>query len=731
MNDVAELSGLPSGVAEALAAGTLRDPFAVLGPFDTAVGRVVRAFLPGALTVEVLARASGQSLGRLVPTLPQGLFAGRVSRTEPYRLRIEWPDAIQETEDPYSFGPLLGDLDLHLFNEGRHFELASHLGANAVTIDGVSGVRFAVWAPNARAVSVVGDFNTWDPRRNPMRLRYPAGVWELFIPRLAPGSRYKFAIAGPDGVRLPLKADPLARATEPPPATASVVADPTPHVWHDETWMRQRARRHATDAPISIYEMHAASWFHPDGRIPTWDELSAKLVPYVSEMAFSHIELMPVSEHPFGGSWGYQPLSLFAPSARFGPSAGFARFVDACHRAGVGVIVDWVPAHFPTDAHGMARFDGTALYEHQDPREGFHQDWNTYIYNVGRREVQGFLIASGLYWLEHFHVDGLRVDAVASMLYRDYSRPAGQWIPNVYGGRENLEAIGFLRHFNAVVGERCAGAITIAEESTAWPGVSRPISEGGLGFAYKWNMGWMHDTLHYIESEPIHRPWHHNDMTFGLLYAFAENFVLPLSHDEVVYGKRSLIAKMPGDNWQRFANLRTYLGFMWGHPGKKLLFMGGEIAQEHEWSHDGELDWGALSDPLRQGVQRLVRDLNRIYANESSLHQRDAVSTGFRWVVGDDRHNSVFAFVRYGDEKAAPVLVVCNMTPVPRTGYRIGVPRAGTWEELLNTDAALYGGSGMGNGGAVVTAPVQSHGEAQSLELTLPPLATLFLRPGG
>jgi 1,4-alpha-glucan branching enzyme len=729
MNDVVDVTGLPPEVADALDAGSLGDPFAVLGPRETATGRIIRTYLPGAMQVEVLARATGESLGRLAPGVPRGLFVGRPGSAQPYRLRITWPDAIQETEDPYSFGPLLGDLDLHLFNEGRHFELASHLGASVVTMDGVSGVRFAVWAPNARAVSVVGDFNTWDSRRNPMRLRYPAGVWELFIPRLIAGARYKFAIIGPDGARLPLKADPLARATESPPATASVVADPTPHVWHDATWMQQRASRHSTSAPISIYEMHAASWFHPNGRIPTWDELTERLVPYLAEMGFSHVELMPVTEHPFGGSWGYQPLSLFAPSARFGPPEGFARFVDACHRADIGVIVDWVPAHFPTDAHGMARFDGTALYEHEDPREGFHRDWNTYIYNFGRREVQGFLIASGLYWFEHFHVDGLRVDAVASMLYRDYSRPAGQWIPNVYGGRENLEAIGFLRHFNAVVGERCAGAITIAEESTAWPGVSRPISEGGLGFAYKWNMGWMHDTLGYIEHDPIHRGWHHNEMTFGLLYAFAENFVLPLSHDEVVYGKRSLIGKMPGDNWQRFANLRTYLGFMWGHPGKKLLFMGGEIAQEHEWSHDGEVDWGALGDPQHLGIQRLVRDLNRLYASDPALHQRDAVSAGFRWVVGDDRQNAVFAFLRYGEDTAPPVLVVCNMTPVPRVGYQIGVPRPGAWQELLNTDSSLYGGSGMDNGGSVTTTPVHRHGEAQSLELTLPPLAALFLRP--
>jgi 1,4-alpha-glucan branching enzyme len=730
MNDVGDLTGLPAGVTGALANGALRDPFAVLGPHDTITGRIIRTFQPGALTVTVLARANGRWLGVLSPVTPAGLFAGSVSGTEPYRLRIDWPDAVQETEDPYSFGPLLGDLDLHLFNEGRHFEIAAHLGAGVATIDEVSGVRFAVWAPNARAVSVVGDFNVWDPRRHPMRLRYPAGVWELFIPRIGPGARYKFAIVGPDGSRLPLKADPLARATEPPPATASIVIDPTPHVWQDSSWMRGRARRHGVDAPLTIYEVHAASWFHQDGRVPTWDELAARLIPYVSRMGFTHVELMPVAEHPFGGSWGYQPLGLFAPSGRFGPPAGFARFVDACHRANIGVIVDWVPAHFPTDAHGLARFDGTALYEHQDPREGYHRDWGTYIYNFGRREVQGFLIASGLYWFEHFHVDGLRVDAVASMLYRDYSRNEGEWIPNVHGGRENLEAIGFLRHFNAVVGERCAGAITIAEESTAWPGVSRPVQDGGLGFSYKWNMGWMHDTLRYMQYDPVHRPWHQNDMTFGLLYAFFENFVLPLSHDEVVYGKRSLIGKMPGDNWQRFANLRAYFGFMWGHPGKKLLFMGGEIAQEHEWSHDGEVDWPALGDPLRLGVQNLVGDLNRHYGAEPAMHQRDTVPDGFRWIIGDDRQNSVFAFLRFGDEDATPVLVVCNMTPVPRTGYRIGVPRAGRWRELLNTDAARYGGSGMGNGDTIDTVPEELHGEAQLLQLTLPPLATLYLRPG-
>ncbi len=474
------------------------------------------------------------------PDDPTGLFAGTIEGDEPYRLRIHWPGGVQETEDPYSFGLLLGDLDLHLFNEGRHFELAFCLGAQPMVVDGVRGVRFAVWAPNARAVAVVGDFNSWDTRRHPMRLRHGAGVWELFIPRLGPGARYKFAIVAADGNRLPFKADPLARATEAPPATASIVADVLPFQWHDEDWMGQRAARQRADAPVAIYEVHPGSWLRPYGNTSltaSWDDLADRLVPYARDMGFTHIELLPVAEHPFTGSWGYQPLGLFAPSGRFGPPEGFARFVDTCHRAGVGVIVDWVPAHFPTDPHGLARFDGTALYEWLDPREGFHQDWNTFIYNWGRREVQGFLIASAVHWLENYHVDGLRVDAVASMLYRDYSRAAGQWIPNIYGGRENLEALQFLKHLNSVVPERCPGAITIAEESTAWPGVTQPVADGGLGFDYKWNMGWMHDTLHYMMEDPVYRRWHHHDLTFGLVYAFSERFILPLSHDEVVHGK--------------------------------------------------------------------------------------------------------------------------------------------------------------------------------------------------
>jgi 1,4-alpha-glucan branching enzyme len=723
---------LDANSARALAHGTHDNPFAVLGPHDTEAARVIRVFLPGAQNVEVLRNSDGAVVAGLEPGEEYGLFENIVPDRSPYRLRIAWPHAVQETEDPYSFGVLLGDLDLHLFNEGRHFEMANALGAQLVTIDGVNGVRFAVWAPNASRVAVVGDFNSWDGRRHPMRLRHQAGIWELFIPRVAPGSRYKYDMRGPGGIALPWKADPVARQTEAPPQTASVVPHAEHHRWRDDEWMRERRKRQAPDAPISVYEVHLASWLKPDGQLDDslWDFATKRLVPYLVDMGFTHLELLPITEHPFGGSWGYQPLGLFAPSGRYGPPQALERFVDALHGAGIGIILDWVPAHFPTDPHGLARFDGTALYEHLDPREGFHHDWNTFIYNFGRREVQGFLIASALYWLEHFHIDGLRVDAVASMLYRDYSRREGEWVPNVYGGRENLEAIGFLRHLNAVVAERCPGAMMIAEESTAWPGVSRPISAGGLGFSYKWNMGWMHDTLRYMEKEPVHRQYHHHDMTFGLLYAFSENFILPLSHDEVVYGKHSLIGKMPGDDWQRFANLRAYFGFMWGHPGKKLLFMGGELAQWREWDHDGQLDWGLLEYQTHAGVQRLVRDLNRLYATEPALHQRDCEGSGFQWTVGDDRSNSVFAFLRYAANSPA-MLVVSNMTPVPRHGYRIGVPVGGAWREVLNTDSGFYGGSNVGNAGRVEATPIHAHGQSHSVELILPPLATIFLRHVG
>ena len=725
----AAFAALPPEEADALADARHGDPFSVLGPRDTPAGRTIRAYLPGADGVEVLRRGDKAVIGRLEQK-EQGRFEGTVTDRAPYLFRIAWPGAVQETEDPYSFGPLLGDLDLHLFAEGRHFEMAGVFGANAQTIDGVEGVMFAVWAPNAGRVAVVGDFNSWDARRHAMRRRYPAGIWELFIPRVGPGARYKFDIIGAGGVRQPQKADPIAQQAEMAPATASVVASPRPFRWHDETWMEERAARQAPDAPISIYEVHLASWMHNGGAV-SWNTAAEKLIPYLVDMGFTHVEFLPISEHPFGGSWGYQPLGLFAPTGRYGSPQDFAHFVDRLHAAGIGLIVDWVPAHFPTDPHGLARFDGTAVYEHLDPREGFHRDWNTYIYNFGRREVQGFLIASALHWLEHFHVDGLRVDAVASMLYRDYSRNPGEWVPNQYGGRENLEAVDFLRHLNAVVKERCPGAVVIAEESTAWPGVTQPVSELGLGFSYKWNMGWMHDTLLYMERDPIHRAYHHHEMTFGLLYGFSEKFILPLSHDEVVHGKGSLLGKMPGDRWQKFANLRAYYGFMWTHPGKKLLFMGCEIAQEREWNHDGQIDWFLLDDPAHAGIQRLVRDLNRTYREQPALHGRDSDPAGFRWLVGDDRANSVFAYLRQGDDGEPPLLVICNMTPAPRHDYRIGVPSAGAWQEIVNTDSRFYGGSDMGNLGALHATPTPSHGEAQSIELTLPPLATLVLRPEG
>ena len=736
MTDAAmtNIHALEQAEALALARSDHGDPFRVLGPHDDSAVRFVRAFLPGANAVEVLRRADRASLGILKEGAVSGLFEGKVSDDTPYLLRIEWPSAIQETEDPYSFGPSLGDLDLHLFAEGRHFDLASALGANQIEVDGVRGVRFAVWAPNARRVAVIGDFNSWDARRHPMRLRQQAGVWELFVPRLTSGVRYKFAIVGAGGVPLADKADPLAQQTEAPPRTGSVVASPRPWRWRDDRWMAARAGRQSPGAPMSIYEVHLPSWLRQQnagGEAMAWDTAVERLLPYVVEMGFTHVELLPIAEYPFGGSWGYQALGLFAPSARFGPPEGFARFVDALHAAGVGIIVDWVPAHFPTDAHGLARFDGTALYEHLDPREGFHGDWNTYIYNFGRREVQGFLIASAVHWLERYHVDGLRVDAVASMLYRDYSRAADAWIPNIHGGRENLEAVDFLRHLNAVVAERCPGAVVIAEESTAWPGVTQPVSNHGLGFAYKWNMGWMHDTLMYMQRDPVHRTYHHDDITFGLLYAYSEKFILPLSHDEVVHGKGSLLGKMPGDRWQKFANLRAYFGLMWAHPGRKLMFMGGEIAQEREWNHDGEIDWFLLDNPSHGGVQRLVRDLNRLYRSEPSLHARDDEAAGFRWIVGDDRANSVFAFLRSGGPDDPPILVVSNMTDVPRHHYRIGVPHDGVWREIVNTDSRFYGGGDMGNIGDVHATDQPSHGEFNSIVLTLPPLSTIMLRAEG
>jgi 1,4-alpha-glucan branching enzyme len=720
----------PSSV-QALVEGRYGNPFGVLGQHPTDGGSIIRVFMPGALSVEVLVGESGQPLTRLQLVHAGGLFAGCLDQPAAYRLRIHWPGTIQETEDPYSFGLLLGDLDLHLIAQGTHYELGQVLGAQPMTIEGVSGVRFAVWAPNARRVSVVGDFNSWDGRRNPMRLRREAGIWELFIPRLGPGERYKFEVIGPHGQLLPQKADPVARASEAAPGSASIVARSEPFPWTDGSWMNARAARQTENAPISVYEVHAGSWLRLEkegNRSLYWTELADRLIPYVSELGFTHIELLPITEYPFGGSWGYQPLGLFAPTGRYGTPEDFAEFVNRCHEAGLGIILDWVPAHFPTDVWGLAQFDGTALYEHQDPREGFHQDWNTLIYNLGRNEVKGFLIASALHWIERFHVDALRVDAVASMLYRDYSRRAGEWVPNKCGGRENLESIEFFKHLNSIIAHRCHGAITIAEESTAFPGVTKPAEEGGLGFTLKWNMGWMHDTLHYMEQDPIYRSYNHGAFTFGMVYAYSERFVLPLSHDEVVHGKGSLIRKMPGDQWQRFANLRAYFGFMWAHPGKKLLFMGGEIAQEREWNHDASVAWELLNNPLHSGIQRLVRDLNRIYATEPALHGTDTAPECFEWAVVDDHVNSVFAMLRVARDGGSIILAVSNMTPVPRIGYRIGVPRTGLWHEILNTDAEIYGGSNMGNGGPQHTENISAHRHSISLALTIPPLSTLLFR---
>ena len=711
-------------------AGRLTDPFAVFGPHDTAEGRLVRSFQPGARRVELLDAADGRPLGEMAEPAP-GLFVGALPDARAYRLRIHWPGGPQETEDPYAFGLLLSDLDLHLFGEGRHWDLGRRFGAQPCRVEGVAGVLFSVWAPAARRVSLVGDFNAWDGRRHPMRLRHGAGVWEIFLPRLGPGERYKFEIAGADGSILQ-KADPLARRTELPPATASIVAAPPDFDWSDADWMAERGKLQAPDQPLSIYEIHAGSWLRPEGHPEAtfdWEGLARHLVPYVADLGFTHVELMPVMEHPFAGSWGYQPLSQYAPSARFGSPEGLQRFVDACHRAGIGVILDWVPAHFPTDAHGLARFDGTALYEHADPREGFHQDWNTLIYNLGRTEVANFLLASALWWLREFHVDGLRVDAVASMLYRDYSRSADAWVPNVYGGRENLESVAFLRQLNLLAAERAPGAITLAEESTAWPGVTAPVVEGGLGFSYKWNMGWMHDTLQYAARDPVQRRWHYDELTFGLVYAFSELFVLPISHDEVVHGKGSLLGKMPGDPWRRFAGLRAYLAFMWTHPGKKLLFMGQEIGQEAEWNHDAEIQWGLLERPENAGVQRLLRDLNRLYRTEPGLHAGDADPAGFAWIVGDDRERSVFVWQRRPPGGGTPLVIALNMTPEPQEGYRIGLPRGGRWREILNGDATLYGGSGLGNGGAVEAEATPWQGHAWSAGLVLPPLAALVLKP--
>ncbi|MGN6582180.1 MAG: 1,4-alpha-glucan branching protein GlgB [Rhizobiaceae bacterium] len=718
---------------QAIVRGRHGNPFVVLGMHGGAGDPVsVNVFAPQAASVTVLDE-KGDAAGMLERIHPEGFFSGTLAgRTErfPYRLEMTAGDRKWVADDPYRFGAILGELDEYLFAEGKHRHLYERLGAHPMTLDGVAGVAFAVWAPNARRVSVVGDFNAWDGRRHPMRKRLGSGIWEFFLPGLERGLIYKYEIIGVHGEILPLKADPVSFAQERAPATASIICGTPRHEWSDEEWMR--ARGAALSAPISIYEMHLGSWRRGgNGEALDYDTIAELLVPYIAEMGFTHVELLPITEHPFSGSWGYQPIGLFAPTSRFGPPEAFARFVDKLHRSGIGVIIDWVPAHFPTDAHGLIRFDGTALYEHEDPRLGFHHDWNTLIYNFGRIEVANFLQASALFWLDHYHIDGLRVDAVASMLYLDYSRKPGEWIPNRYGGNGNLDAIAFLRDANMRISELYHAATTIAEESTAWPGVSRPVEQDGLGFGYQWNLGWMHDTLDYMSRDPVYRKYHHGQMTFGLVYAYAENFVLPLSHDEVVHGKGSLFGKMPGDRWQKFANLRAYFGFMWTQPGKKLLFMGGEFAQEREWNHDQSLDWHLLGDAAHAGVQRAIRDLNRLYRTLSALHELDCDPAGFQWLDADDAGNSVYSYIRRGRGEARPAVVACNMTPVVRHDYRIGVPLAGQWEEIFNSDAERYGGSGVVNAGPMRSEELAWQGQAASLSLTLPPLATIILAPTG
>jgi len=714
------------------------DPFAVLGPHarggaKAKGGLTVRAFLPEADSVTLV---TGTGEEHPMPRLrPEGFFALDLPDAQPpgsYKLRLSRNSHAWEIDDPYRFGPFLGELDRHFLSEGTHLEIYRRLGAHLVRMDGIDGVNFAVWAPSARRVSVVGDLNNWDSRRHPMRVHPSCGVWEIFVPGLGEGTLYKYEILGQDGTVMPLKTDPYALATETPPLTASKVESLDDYAWGDAAWMESRRDRAGRDTPISIYEVHLGSWQRvpEEGNRPlTYRELADRLVPYVSELGFTHIELLPVSEHPFDGSWGYQPIGLYAPTSRFGRPDEFRHLVDRLHQAGIGVILDWVAGHFPEDQHGLARFDGTCLYEHADPRQGRHVEWGTLIYNYGRSEVLNYLIGNALFWLDQYHIDGLRVDAVASMLYLDYSRGPDQWVPNKYGGRENLEAVAFLKRMNELVYAREDGAFTVAEESTAWPMVSRPTYLGGLGFGYKWNMGWMHDTLGYISKDPIYRQHHHNELTFGLLYAFDENFVLPLSHDEVVHGKRSLFGRMPGDEWQRYANLRCYFAFMFTHPGKKLLFMGGEFAQEREWNHDSSLDWHLLERSENQGIKRLVGDLNRLYRGSPALHRLDCESGGFAWIDCHDHAQSVLSFLRRGDSPDDVIVVVCNFTPMVRQDYLVGVPLGGLWRTVLNTDSVFYGGSDVGPGEAWAEGGQDWHGYPYAVSLTLPPLATLVLRP--
>lgn len=716
--------------ARAIAAGTHSDPFSVLGGHKTKKGYVICAFDPGAEKMAVLTGKSTVTALEPVPDAP-GVFIGKLSRKAQYRLRGEANGHQWTFKDPFQFGPVLGDLDLHLISEGTHHRLWKALGAHVLVHEKTEGTHFSVWAPNARRVSVVGDFNHWDGRRHPMRCRGQSGVWEIFLPGVGEGAVYKYQIIDEHGQELPLKADPLGYGAEHPPQTGSIVRDLTRFGWADDDWMTRRGHTQNFASAISIYEVHLGSWRRipeNDNRKMSYLEAADQLVDYVLDMGFTHIELMPISEFPFDGSWGYQPVGLYAPTIRFGPLDEFRALVDVAHKRGLGILIDWVPGHFPTDAHGLASFNGSALYEHADPREGFHQDWNTLIYNYGRSEVANFLIANALYWLREYHVDGLRVDAVASMLYRDYSREEGEWVPNEHGGRENLEAIDFLKRMNEVVYAECDGIMTAAEESTSFPGVSKPTNHGGLGFGFKWNMGWMNDTLEYMQQDPVYRKYHHHKMTFGIQYAFSENFILPISHDEVVHGKGAMLSKMPGNEWEKFANLRTYYGFMWTHPGKKLLFMGCEFAQSAEWNHDVSLDWHLLEYDYHHGVQTLVRDLNHLYRDTAALHVKDSDPSGFLWLDLYSEDESVFAFARFGHAGDPPVVTVCNFAPVERQDWRVGFPAAGEWLQVLNSDSTRYGGGGRGQVDTINTENQHWQECAQSAALTLPPLSTLVYR---
>jgi 1,4-alpha-glucan branching enzyme len=722
---------VPDSELHAIIGARHGDPFSVLGLHMTDAGLAVRAFVPHAEALDVIT-TEGDLIGALTRKHNHGFFEGLVAGLSLgglYRLRARNAGGSWDFYDPYAFGPVLGPLDDYLFAEGTHQRVYERLGAHLITHEGVPGAHFAVWAPNARRVAVVGDFNGWDGRRHQMRRRLGVGVWEIFAPDVPEGTAYKYEIVGPQGELLPLKADPVGFSAELRPSTASLTARVDTFVWNDAAHLESRAEGDPRRKPMSIYEVHLGSWQRGEGnRFLTYDELADRLIPYAEWMGFTHLELLPISEHPLDMSWGYQPVGLFAPTKRFGDPSAFARFVDRAHRAGLSILLDWVPAHFPVDVHGLARFDGTHLYEHEDPRRGFHPDWNTAIYNFSRREVSATLVSNAVYWFDVFHVDGLRVDAVASMLYLDYSRKAGEWIPNEDGSNDNREAVAFLRRVNELSYAIHPGTTMIAEESTAWKGVSAPTYNGGLGFGFKWNMGWMHDTLDYMSQDPVHRQWHHDRMTFGMVYAYTENFVLPLSHDEVVHGKKSILGRMPGDEWQRFANLRAYYGFMWGQPGKKLLFMGQEFAQEHEWKSDYSLDWHLTHQGPHTGVQSLVRDLNHLYREHLALHRRDCEPEGFQWIVNEDRAQSVFAWLRWGGGEAIPpVAVISHFTPVLREGYRIGLPFAGRWREILNTDAEVYGGGGQGNRGTIWAEPTPCHGFPASAVITVPPLATLYV----